>query len=310
MSCQTYLIKPARFELSMLESTTAVDPEPYWATATTYALGEKVLYTASPTSGYFAGVSMLRVFQSLVAGNTSPTTNATHWQDAGPANSVAMFTTKRAEKTTATGPLEVVLDVDDLVTAVAFFGLRGEEMTLTVRREDTTVRSSRVVDLIDRSQVTNWLDFFFVERRYKETIVFLDLDAIPGDTIEVSVTGSATECARMIFGRPIPIGETQMGATWEMDNYTAADEDEFGFVDPVTRDYAPRQNITLRSPRTSTNTVINTLVDLRGTPCVLVASQDEYLANALVNFGLVKDPTIAIQLPTENLVTFEFKGFV
>ncbi|MBL8387014.1 MAG: hypothetical protein JNK17_02135 [Hydrogenophaga sp.] len=310
--CITWVVPPVRFQQSQLLSTNATNQEPMWLMGTTYALGDRVLRQATPSTGWMKGVPMLRVFESLVASNTAdPTAEPAKWKDIGPANSVAMFTSRLAEQTMRDGDLNVVVSPGAVVTCCAFFGLVGDSITLTVRTAAGDVRSTETKPLIGRPGVTDWLTFFLAPYEQITQALFIPLTCLPGDKLEVTIAGPAVACSRMSYGQMVDLGwGPDYGATWAMDNYTSSDPDEFGYVDPITRDYAPRNNITFRVDKARINATLNTLIALRGTPCLLVGSRDPDYITALVNFGLVRDPSMPIPRATHADMSFEFKGFV
>lgn len=310
--CVTYIVPPVRFQIPHLVSSSAINADPAYVSGTTYALGDRVLRVAAPARGWMKGVSMLRVFESLVASNnTDPLFDATKWLNVGPANTAAMFTSRLAEVTTGTGALSVVVKPMDMVTCVAFFGLVGDSITLTVRAASGGVRSTETKDLVSRPGVVDWFTYLTAPFEQTTQAIFLPLTCLPGDTIEVVIDGPAAGCARMVYGQLTELGHgPDYGAGWGMDNYTSSDEDEFGFVDPELGDYAPRNTITFNVDKPRVNASLNALIALRGTPSVLIASQDPDYLGALVNFGLVRDPSLVLALPSASVMSFEFKGFV
>lgn len=310
--CVTVLVPPVRFQQSQLLTTDAVNAEPLWVSGTTYALGDRVLRQATPTKGWMKGVTMLRVFESLVASNTAdPNADPTKWLNVGPANTVGMFTGRLAEVTERAESLSVVVAPGAMVTDCAFFGLVGDSITLTVRTASGEVRSTETKSLIGRPGVVDWLTFFTAPYEQTTQALFLSLTCLPGDTLEVSMSGPVCRCARMVYGQRAVLGwGPDYGASWGMDNYTSSDPDEFGYVDPELGDYAPRNNISIRVDKGRTNATLNTLIAVRGTPCLLIASKDPDYLGALVNFGLVRDPGHVLDLPSAGLLSFEFKGFV
>lgn len=310
--CVTYLVPPVRFRQAQLASTTAVNGEPAYVPGTTYALGDRVLREAAPQRGWMKGVPMLRVFESLAASNaTDPAFDATKWLNVGPANTVAMFSSRMSEATSVAGDLVVSVKPDDMVTCVAFFGLQGNAITLTVRTAAGDVRSTETKPLISRPGAVDFFTWFTAPFEQTTQAIFLPLTCLPGDALEVTISGASTACARMVFGQLTSLGRgPDYGAGWAMDNYTSADPDEFGFVDPIQGDYAPRNTIQFMVDKPRLNATLNTLIALRGTPCVLIGSRDPDYLGALVNFGLVRDPSGVISLPSASVVSFEFKGFV
>lgn len=311
MSEETFVVDPLRFQTSMLTSTNATNAESLWV-AGSYALGAKVLYVTAPTKGWMKSVPMLRVFESLAAANTGvPVTNPDKWLDIGPANTVAMFTSRIAEKTQRAGNLSVIVAPNAFITTVAFFGLVGDAITLTVRAVGGSVRTTQTKDLITRTGVFDLLSYLYTSFEQQSQALFVPISCLPGDTLEVLIEGANTACSRMIFGRIKSIGSSpEYGATWEMDNWTSADEDEFGYVDPLVKDYAPRQNVAIYVDVPNSNFVLDTLIRLRGTPTLVIFTDDPNYLNAMVNFGLIRDPRYSILGFDHNILDFEFKGFV
>lgn len=313
MTCATYLVPPVRFQEAQLQTSTASNTQPYWEPGSIHGLGAEVLRAAAPARGWMKGIPMLRVFRSTVADNTSdPAADPEKWTNIGPANTVAMFSSKLAEVTTVPELLAVKVAPFATVSAVAFFGLVGKRITLTVRAAAGGVRSTETKELISRPGAVDWLTWFLAPYEQITQAIFLPITCLDGDTLEVEIeSDDVAACARMVYGQLTELGEApSYGASWSMDNYTSADEDEFGFIDPDEGDYAPRQQIALHVAKGRVNPTLTTLINQRGTPCLLIASRDPDYLTALVNFGLVRDPTAAIAYPTHSVLSLEFKGFV
>jgi hypothetical protein len=102
----------------------------------------------------------------------------------------------------------------------------------------------------------------------------------------------------------------EYGATWAMDDYSSTDPDEFGRLDPLQRDYAPRLSFAVQVDTQRANEVNQLLIDLRGTPTLFVGTDLAALANLTVLYGLVREPTMPIAGPTLVIVSGEMKGFV
>jgi len=306
---RSFLARPLRFSQPMLISTNATNTQPAW-TPGTYALGAQRLHTLTPASGWMAGIPMLRVVESLADGNTAPPTDATQWLDVGPANTVAMFASRLAEKTTRAGGLLVVLAPDSLVDVVALFGVVGSSVTVRVKTAGGVVKFSQTETLAVRD-AGNWFDWFHAPFVQRQTVLFRGLLALPSDRIEIELTGPACAVGRAVFGQLRWLGTTpDYGATWAMDDYSSVDPDEFGRVDPLQRDYAPRLGFAVQVDMHRANEVNQLLIDLRGTPTLFVGTELPALANLTVLYGLVREPSMPIAGPTYVVVSAEMKGFV
>ena len=94
------LIRPTTLTDAMLTSSTAPENDhPVWASGTAYALGAKVILTATH-----------RRYEALVASTgVNPASDPTKWLDLGPTNRWAMFDDRVGTATTKAGSLQVVL---------------------------------------------------------------------------------------------------------------------------------------------------------------------------------------------------------
>jgi hypothetical protein len=308
MSCQTKIVAPVHFVPTMLTSTNAVNAEAVW-TAGTYALGVKVIRQITVASGYLRGKPALRVFESLVAANTStPGTDPAKWLDIGPANTVAMFSVKVAQRTTTPGNLSVEVTPGAPVTTVGFFGLKGSSIRLRVKDAGGVVTFDETRQLA-ADNVFSWFDYFFAPFEQLEQTYFDDVPCFYTDRLVIDVVGTPdAQVGYVVMGVAHEIGEAQMGATAGIDDYSTKEADEFGDVTFVERSFARRQELSLVIDKARVNAVFRVLNSLRATPSMLIASQDPDYAEPMINFGWIGSHGIVLAYPGQSIVDLEFKG--
>lgn len=315
---RTYLLKPERFERTNLVSSTAVEVYDLW-TAGTYHLGNRVLRLATPTSGWMAGIPMLRIFEAQGTTNADPATGA-DWLDIGPCNQEAMFTGRLRETTTSSYPvgpgepsppstLTVRVRAKYWCSAVYLGGLVATTATLKIMDQSEVVRSTHTRELLTRNP-RDWDEFFTMDWERAEQAVFYPLTIAPNDIIELHLTGGAV-IGRMLWGELADIGLAPIyGASVSVDDYTSDLADEFGRYESAKGSYATRQQLSCWHELDDGNMILRRLKELVGVPTVLIGNAGvEAYREPLINYGSVLEPSISIEVPTANTLTLEFKGY-
>lgn len=310
MSQRTYIGELVKFVPSMLQSTNAVNEGPVW-TAGTYGLGDIVIREVLIGNGFMRNLPALRKFESLSASNTAiPGQDETKWQDTGPANTVACFDVKVSTRTTYAGTLTMEVAPAALATVVAFFNLVGQQITLTVRDDSDAVVYNESRNLV-AEEVADWFDWFHAPFDQLDRVVFTGAPIYTTSTVEISVTprGGTAGVGHVCFALPRDIGFSPMaGATVGTDDYSVKETDEFGDTTFVERPSSDFQNIAVLTENTRIGFVKRLLTRLRATPCMLIASDSEELAEALINYGWVGTHTVAINHASHSIIDVEFKG--
>lgn len=301
------LINPVAVTDAMLTSSTAPENDySAWSSATTYAIGDKVIRTQTH-----------RIYESLVASNLNnvPEDNLTgttpKWLDIGPTNRWAMFDNVVGTSTTIATPLTVVLQPGQ-VEGLALMELVGDTLTVTMKDAagGTTVYSN-TVDL-DGSIISGWYDWFFEDYVQLTDVVLTDLPAEYPNcelTINLSISSGNVSCGVCKFGGVLTVGATQWGANVGITDYSKKDTDTFGNTIIVERSYAKREDFKIEVDPVEFNKIFRTLAALRATPVVWIGTEVEGFLPLIV-YGFYKDFNIDVAYHSLFYCTLEIEGLI
>jgi hypothetical protein len=126
-------------------------------------------------------------------------------------------------------------------------------------------------------------------------------------TITKTAGASVASCSGILIGTTVELGEVQYGASAGIQDYSIKETDAYGVTTLVQRNFAKRSSYSLRIPNAQIRRVHSTLVQLRATPCVWVASTD-YAYTPLTVYGFYKDFDIQVAYPDYSTATIEIEG--
>ena len=268
-------------------------------TAGTYTIGQQRYVD---TQLYEVVVSSTTDEPTAGAAKPEPT-----WVNIGAINRFRMFDLVVGARTTLAGDLEVSLTPTERFAAVAFFGLRGADLSLSVELPAEGVIYEREVLLQDFSGITDWYDYFFGEVPTLEDVAFADVPPVSGATVHVTITAldGVSECGEMVVGPALEIGTTNMGTSVGIEDFSAKERDAFGGFRVIERAFSKRVDFEVTVPRRRADWVGQTLSRLRATPVVFVG--DEREAATLV-FGYVRDWKLTYRSLDISDLTLEAEG--
>lgn len=290
------VIKPITFTESMLVSTNAVESNANYNAGTTYAKDAIVNYGT-------------HLYQSLVNSNIghTPSTSPLYWLDIGPNNIHAMFDNQVSTSTVSTTPLTVVFK-PGIFNSLAFFGLVGNSLTITVRDgTGGTVIYTKTFSL-DGTIISDWYQYYFEPFVQRGEAVMSDIPPYTNAEVTVSLSGSGNVAIGLCsFGTFYELGNAEYGASAGITDYSRKDTDDFGVTTFVQRAYSKRMSARLMFDNAQLNKVQRILADIRATPCVWIGVDDEdYLP--LTVFGFYRDFSVDIAYPTKSYCSLEIEG--
>ncbi len=290
---------------AILTSTTCPEPsagEAVWVAGTTYAIGDRVVSTATH-----------RTYESLKASNLGkdPTlaANASWWLDVGPTNRWAMFDLLRSTGTTTASPLTVVLTPGKRVDAIGIVGMMADTVTVTVKVAGTTVYTASA-NLLNRP-TRGWYDYFIGPFRYRQEFARFDLPPYSGAVITITLTkatGNVT-CGGGGMGSSGYLGRTLHEAESDALNFSKIDRDDFGTATLVPRRSVPRTVQTVRCRKADVDRILQLRDDLNAAPALWSGLDDQdsgYFA-ALLIVGVYKRFTISMDQPEDALISLELE---
>lgn len=282
---------------SVVETDAMDGPE--WDSATTYADGARVRRSALHKS-----------FISAAAGNVGnvPETSTLKWVDDGSTNPWRMLRTDSDVPTVAPSPLVLTLAPGRRFSAAAIVRLRADRIRFT-----TSTGYSSGWRRLRRRDTTSWSGYFFGEFLYREMELILDMPLASGQSVTVEIerdTGDV-ECGPMLVGRPVYLGNVNLGATAGTRDFSVVERDRFGNAKLQPGKSIPRSSQTSVFDKAQTNQVRRTLDGMRGRAGFFFGIDDATDAyfESLAMLGILQDWQINFDEQVEASVSLQLEGY-
>jgi hypothetical protein len=293
------LIRPTTLTDAMLTSSTAPENDhPVWASGTAYAVGARVILTATH-----------RRYEALVGSTgVNPASDPTKWLDLGPTNRWAMFDDRVGTATTRAGSLQVVL-TPGATDGVALIDTDAESATVSLTVSGTQLYSKTQSFNVGGTAIDNWFSWFFEPVGRKSSLLFLDVPVYEAGVITVTMTrdnpADLVSCGALLFGRQFTIGETEHGADIGIIDYSRKETDQFGVTSVVERAFAKRMTARVVMPTSAIDDVARNLAALRASPVLWIGSES---FESLTAYGFYKEFSIDLAYPTVSYCSLTIEG--
>ena len=271
---------------------------PQWSVGT-YTLGTRRLY-------------LRKVYEVIVASTTDqPDTGAAltvpSWLLIGSENRYKMFDQTISTQTAQATSIEAAVTPGGIVNAVAFFGLTGNRVTVTVDDLSEGVVYDTTKSLQDYTSIVDWYAYFFDDIVQRTDIVFLDLPSYGSATLGFTIEGVAAECGEVVFGRQKILGVSNYGTSISIQDYSIKSRDEFGNTIITQRAFSKRADYDVTVETAAVSAVQQALAAIRTTPTVFVG--EETKAETIV-YGFYRSFNIVLANPSVSDCTVEVEGLV
>ncbi|MCX7258560.1 MAG: hypothetical protein NTZ64_18090 [Polaromonas sp.] len=289
------VIKPASI-LSAVVSTTAVDTDAEWSSATSYTANQRVTLEATR-----------RIYVCLQPSlNERPDVSPLAWVDYKPMNKWAMFDSQVSTVTSVAGSLTVVLSPGK-VNSLAMFAISGTSVSITVQDGPLDMSPTVRMAELNNAVISDWYEYFFSDNSVLDQYVVTDLPPYVNAILTVTLNGTSTRCGHLMLGSVYDLGGTEFGATTGITDYSRKDTDEFGITTFTQRAYSKRMNLRLMLGNGRVDYVQRLLASLRATPCAWIGTQvDNY--EVLTVFGFYKDFSIEVAYAATAYCSIEIEG--
>jgi hypothetical protein len=295
------IVTPQPITTTVLTASNVTITETLW-TAGTYATGVQryegttlyqVIASPSTTDQPSIGVAL-----------TVPT-----WKIIGAINRYKMFDNVISTQTSRTGTIVVTVVPAQVANAVAFFGLVGNTINVTMTDPVEGTVYNQTKSLQDNTLINNWYAYFFEGIYQKDDAVFADLPSYINGSIIVTIDAGAgtAKCGEMVMGRQQTLGVSNFGTSVSIQDYSIKTVDDFGNVVIQERAFSKRADydVTVETPLVSA--VQKLLADIRTTPTVFIGEDDK---PETVVYGFYKQFNIVISTPSISDCSIEVEGLV
>ncbi|MDV5823102.1 coiled-coil domain-containing protein [Sphingobium naphthae] len=255
------LLRPASIDDAVLTSSNVPEDDyPAWSASATYALGARVMLSATH-----------RIYESAANGNVGndPTGVSGQWIDIAPTNRWAMFDQALGSQTERAGSIVVSLDPVAPIDAVALLDVTAVSVRVQAPGYDRTLSPA-----IQPGAVT-----------------FLDLPATAG-AVTITISGSGTVSAgTLLIGKLLGLGTTEASPTAAITDYSRKETDAFGEVTVVERAWAKRMDIKALISTAAVDVVAARIANVRAMPALWIG---DATLESLAIYGFFKDFAIAV----------------
>lgn len=294
------IIRPVAVTDSVLGSSTVPESEPVWLVGTTYALNDVARGNTTETAH--------KLFLSVQASNVGhPVTDPLWWVEMGPSNRWAMFDGSNSTQTVQAEEIEVVLNTITRVDSVALLNIEAATARVQMSAAGDGVVFDRTFNLVSDSGIIDWYSYFFEPISRKTDLIVTGLPPYAEAEITVTLSGedSAVRVGTLVIGLGKELGDTAMGASIGIQDYSRKEQNPFGDFVLVERAYSKRATFTVWVPRGFTDELQRLLASYRAVPIVYVGSQ-EFGSTAI--FGFYRDFSVSIDYPTHSICSLEIVG--
>jgi hypothetical protein len=292
-----HIIRPVTIGTAEITATNATPVNAAWSSGTGYEVGE-------------LAEKSLRVYESIYAGtntNHDPDTDTangtiigTYWQYIEATNSRIMFDYTRSGddyQTVMAGDITVTLEPAQGITdTIAFFGLNGNTVAVTITDPIDGVVYDEEFDLIDNSAVYDGYTYCFEPIvKYTEFIVD-DLPPYGNTELEIVIDAGADDakCGKCVVGFRKYIGDVVFGTQVGIISYSNVDR-EFGRAVIQSGDYNRFVDYKIGVETPYNREVQKLLTGFRDRAIVFIGSPQDYLETTL--YGVYKDFTLSLDNP-------------
>jgi hypothetical protein len=271
-----------------------------WSSATTYALGDRVIVLGTH-----------KIYESLQASNLnkSPLTQTLWWIEVSPTNRWACLDTSVSTQTAQATSMTYVFNPGQAVNALAALNLTNAtsmsiSMSSALGGGEVFTKS---IDLSALPPYSTWWNWFYSAKITPTQSVSVDLPSYVDGIITVTINGGTSLAVGVLMmgqQRSFGIG-LQYGSRVGIQDYSRKETDDYGETVLVQRAFAKRANFDLILEKYETDQLQNFLTDVRATPVLWIGS-DGYESTTI--FGFYKSFEIVISYPDRTDCSLEIEG--
>lgn len=272
-----------------------------WASGTTYALGDVVYLAATHRRYQSAGGSN--------AGNDPATDDGTWWTDIGATTKFRPFDSVVGAAAERAGSLTYTLQPGRFFDAVWLGNVVGS-VSVIVRDAASAIVFQEDRDLVDRSDITDWLTFFTWDPVFESDALFTGFNGYADHTIEVTVTAATARLGEMVLGKIKRVGTTLNGPTMGIQDFSQVERDlDGGTSNIVERPYIDEFTLPVAVSVGDEARVRKLLAERRATATVIFASVQSPQSGVTI-FGFPRSWTVTSQLAGVSRLEVTIEGVI
>lgn len=294
------IVRPITISDAILTSTSVADTVAAYNAGTTYALGQQVRSDATH-----------RVYESLANSNLgNALTDVTKWLDIGPTNPWAMFDSLNSTQTTAADEIEVVFEPGSRVDVIGLLNTNATSARVIAEDSIDGTVFDQTFSLVSDSGIVDWYTYFTEPIEVETDLVVTGLPALYSGltfTVTLLYAGATVACGALVAGLAKVAGVSLAGASTGILDFSRKSTDDFGNVSITERGYANKGNFRIVAENSNIVSVQRLLSEFRAAPALYVGSEN--FANTFI-YGFFRDFSIAIEQPTQSIISIELEGLL
>lgn len=281
----------------------ALESLPAYSAGATYALGTRVLFHDLTADNW-------KIYESAQAANTGHSlADQAWWIFVSVGNPYRMFDDVANTQTTALNSIVATFAPTPLANTVALLNVNAATANVTVKVGGVTVYDQTRALAVAGDGVTDWYEYFFGDYKRRTDVLFTDLPSFSGQVVTVTLTdiGSTVAIGTLAVGYGYYLGETGMGLSLGITDYSRKAADDFGQITLVPRGYSRRGSFNCRVENDRFDDIANLLPQFRARAAVWIGDDD---LGATFIYGYYKDYTLVAQYEAYALLNIEIEGLV
>ncbi|MCU7885285.1 MAG: hypothetical protein KZQ82_13930 [Candidatus Thiodiazotropha sp. (ex Lucinoma annulata)] len=277
-----------------------------YASATNYSLNDRVYVTLE--SDATTERTPHKIYESLGDNNQGnyPPDNPLSWLDIGATNRWKMLDNSVGSQTVQATSMTVTVQAK-YVDTLALLNLQGDSVRVRLLDAADQVLSDDTHDL-SVHESGSWSDYFFGDFVYRNSLVLPINGLYATVKIEVTLTGEQCTIGHLLAGRAIWLGGTRWDAWLGITDYSIKDTNDFGETYLTKRGYGNSLDVDVWIESGSVDRVHRTLADLRATPVLWQANNDETIYESLILFGWYRDFQQVLPGPKYSICSLNLEG--
>jgi len=285
----------------LTSSTVPENDHAAWDSVTTYALDDSVI------KGHKIWIST----QASNLNHDPETDDGTWWSEGLATNRWKAFDGYIQDQASQADEMSWELTPSQVVTAVSFFNLDAQTVTVTQTDPVEGVVYDETFDLNDTSSVFDAWSYFFGEIVFRNNLCITGLLPYSASVIDVTVsnTGGTAKLGQLAIGAVNELGITADQVPLGIDDYTRLNEDEFGRTSPAIRGYARTASPLIMVDTQRVRYLERLVAEQRGLPTVWSFDTRD-AENDLVYIGYFRRFSMVYQYAQKTTFDLEIRSLV
>jgi hypothetical protein len=268
-----------------------------WSNVTAYTVGNQAVYSHS-------------LYEALTNNtNKQPDLYPADWVRVSATNAWKLFDYYSNSATSQAVSFEVELTMPYTCNALALFGLVGASVDISVVYNSVEIYSSSTKITVRPDAAGSWYGWLFGRFVQVGELSFTAGLPLPqGAVLTITVyanTGDNAQCAALVFGRSVAVGDTQYGSSVGLLDYSVISENAYGDLDITPGASYRSADFDVFVTPSESDYVQRTLNGLRAQPVAFIGS-DDFAATKVL--GIIRDAPLSYRDCASVMLSLNIRG--